>query len=116
MKNTIKLLFLCLLVALGCKKERLSCNLDDRTLEIIGWNASYNVKCEYLGDKNGDKVSGASGFSEGSAMNTKQTHTLIGCQRYQYTITSDEETFNCKILVDGKNIYHHDGKEHHLEF
>lgn len=109
MKNTFKLLFLCLAISSGCKKEP-----QDRIIEIIGLNAPYTIKIEswYTDNKN----TGGSGFNGSFPANSKQTRTLSANYSYIYDITSDSANFNCQVIVDGKTVHNETGKTHHLEF
>jgi hypothetical protein len=110
MKHTIKLLFLCLVIATGCKKEA-----KDRILEVTGTNLDYTVSIDKA-DKENPGWGGANGYSEMMDKNETFTRTLDGEYTYKLIVKSDSSNFNCKVMIDGKNIYHKDGKEHHLEF
>lgn len=104
MKHTILLLAIALMV--GCKKDP-----KDRMIEIVGLNHSSELTISYE-NESGTKYSSSEGLSKG------KTRILIakGGISYNVGVISQSDSFSCKAVVDGKTVYHHNGKEHHLKF
>lgn len=105
MKNTITLLFFCLLIASGCKKDN-----QDQKLEIVGLNTEYDVELSKVDRDDGIK----SGRNSTEYANSKYTATLDKEYKYSVKVIGKADSFNCQIILDGKTIHHADGKLHEM--
>jgi hypothetical protein len=106
MKNTLKLLFLCLLIASGCKKDK-----QDRTLEIVGTRSGYDIQLSSENKDDGDKAR----FDVSKSANSSYSQILKSENDYSLFIKSAVDSFNCQVIVDGKTIYNKSGKEHNID-
>jgi len=105
MKYT-KLIIICILLIAGCKKEP-----QDRKVEIIGSNCAYRYS--FHGDGGPTDSDGGGAMAKENAVSTFMAY---GGYKYRVDIIGDSTDFNCMIKIDGKNVYHHDGKNQLFEF
>jgi hypothetical protein len=106
MKHTIKLLFLCILIASGCKKDQ-----HDRTLEIIGTRSGYDIQLS--SEDKEDHSNSRRDYSKPA--NSNYTQILSSDRDYSLLVKSTVDSFNCQVIVDGKTIYNKSGKEHNID-
>lgn len=108
MKYTILIAFL-LTLSVGCKKEA-----QDRIIIVYGQSASAEV--HYRKFDKGIPSNGEGEARQGLLQDGHMSFTVEGDEEATLDIVSDSANFTCKVTVDGKKVYHHDGKEHHLHF